>query len=369
MKLIVTTDSFLPRRDGVARFLSLLLPELAKDMDVTVFAPEFDGDVSMKGVRIIRFPLVNVQFGDIFFCKPDKSKMREAIRDADVVFNQSIGPVGQAGIKIAKRYKKPVVSYVHSFEWELARRAIKYGRRFAERFVRVLARRSYNKCSLLLVPSKKVSDVLSGNKIKTRKEVVRLGVPTSLLIPATYKPAAKRKIKIHPGKKVIGFCGRIAREKDLPTLIEAFKLVHKKHTNTVLLIVGAGLEEELPVSRNIIRTGSVEEVVPYLQAMDIFVMPSLTETSSLATMEAMSVGVPVIATPVGSIPEYIVDGENGYLFDRQNVAELVEKIDFLLTHPKMCIVIGAAARKTISKDYNWKHSAESIKEILFTLVN
>jgi len=57
------------------------------------------------------------------------------------------------------------------------------------------------------------------------------------------------------------------------------------------------------------------------------------------------------------------------LFDRQNVAELVEKIDFLLTHPKMCTVIGAAARKTISKNYTWKHSAESIKELLFTLVN
>src|SRR3990172_8497778 len=167
MKLVVTTDCFLPRWDGIARFLSLLLPELAGKMQIVVFAPKFPGKIPIiKGVRVVRFPLVNWQFGDIFFCSPDKDIMKKIIKDADVVFNQTIGPVGQAGIKIAAKFDKPVVGYIHSVDWELAKRAVKSHKWLVEWYVRSLARRLYNKCSLLLVPSGEVGDLLSGNKIK-----------------------------------------------------------------------------------------------------------------------------------------------------------------------------------------------------------
>ena len=367
MKLVVTTDCFLPRWDGIARFLSLILPELAKTMHIVVFAPKFPGKVPMpKGVKVIRFPLVNWQFGDIFFCSPDKDVMRKVIKDADVVFNQTIGPVGQAGIKIAKKFDKPVVSYIHSIEWELARRAVKQYKWFAGWYVGWLARRLYNKCSLLLVPSGEVADLLSGHKVKTKKELVHMGVATSRFMPPESKSSAKRKLGIPESRRVIGFCGRIAREKDLPTLYRAFQKVHEKYRNTVLLIVGEGLEQEIPASRHVIRVGKQDNVVPFLQAMDIFVLPSLTETSSLATMEAMSAGLPVVVTPVGNIREYIVDGKNGLFFARQDVNELVEKIVYLLKHPKKRQELGKNARHTITKDYSWQQSVDKIRQILST---
>jgi len=367
MKLVVTTDCFLPRWDGIARFLSELLPELARSMQVTVFAPKFPGKIPViKGVRVIRFPLINIQFGDIRFCQPDKAVMQKAIRDADIVFNQTIGPVGIAAIKIAKKLNKPVVSYIHNAEWELARRALRYPQWLAVWYVRLLARRFYNKCSLLLVPSNEVSDLLSGNKIRTKKELVRLGVATLKFRPPKSKASAKKKLGIDPSKRVIGFCGRIAREKDLPTLYQAFQDIHAKHRNTILLIVGEGLEQEIPASRHVIRAGRQEDVVPYLQAMDIFVLPSLTETSSLATMEAMSTSLPVVVTPVGSIREYIIDTKNGLLFSRQDVAELVEDIERLLKHPNMRKSLGKSARNTIMKDYSWKQTFEKIKQVLTT---
>ncbi len=366
MKLVVTTDCFLPRWDGIARFLSLLLPELAKNMQVTVFAPKFPGKVPIiKGVKVIRFPLINIQFGDIFFCRPDKTIMEKVIGDADVVFNQTIGPVGSAGIKIAKKYGKPVIGYVHSVDWELAKRAIKRFKWLVYWFVRSHARRLYNKCSLLLVPSSEVSDLLSGNKVKTRKELVRMGVPTSRFVPPHSKSVVKQKLKI-PGMRVIGFCGRIAREKDLPTLYKAFQQIHAKYRNTLLLIVGEGIEKEIPASRHVIRIGRTDNVVPFLQAMDIFVLPSLTETSSLATMEAMSVGLPVVVTPVGNIREYVVDKKNGLLFARQDVSSLAENLVYLLKHPKVRRALGKAARNTIVKDYSWQQTVDKIRKVLFT---
>ncbi len=365
MKLVVSTDCFLPRWDGIARFLSQLLPELAKDMQITVFAPKFPGKLPMlKGVKVVRFPLVNIQFGDIFFCSPDKAEMEKEIAEADVVFNQTIGPVGAAAIKISNKLNKPVVSYIHSIEWELARRAVKFNKALAAWYVKNRARRLYGKCTLLLCPSNDVADLLSQNKIKTKKKIVHMGVSPKKFCPPVSKAAAKRHLGIDPGFRIIGFCGRIAREKDLPTLHKAFLKIHEKYRDTVLLIVGEGLEREIPASHTVLRVGRQDNVVPFLQAMDIFVLPSLTETSSLATMEAMAVELPVVVTPVGSIREYVVDRKNGLIFARQDVNDLVEKIEFLLKSPKLRVAMGRAARNTIIRDYVWEQTVERIRKTL-----
>jgi glycosyltransferase involved in cell wall biosynthesis len=145
-------------------------------------------------------------------------------------------------------------------------------------------------------------------------------------------------------------------------LHEAFQRIHPKFRNTVLLIVGAGLEKEIPGSRTVLRVGGVDNVVPFLQAMDVFVLPSLTETSSLATMEAMAVGLPVVVTPVGNIREYVADGKNGLIFPRQKVNALAEKLEYLLRHPKVRVRLGKEARKTIVGHYSWQATIDKIKK-------
>jgi len=178
------------------------------------------------------------------------------------------------------------------------------------------------------------------------------------------KYGAKKTIKIMPNKKIIGFCGRIGREKDLPTLIRAFKKIRIHQKNIVLLIVGTGIEEEVGKDIHMIVTGAVSNVVPYLQAMDIFVLPSLTETSSLATMEAMSVGLPVVVTPVGMIREYIEDGKNGLIFPRGSASSLYEKLEGLLADEKLRASLGREARRTIKIRYQWIITAKKIRLIL-----
>jgi len=367
MKLVISTDCFLPRWDGVARFLNEFIP-YTKDWQVTIFAPDFDGTVEFpENISVLRFPLLNCRFGDIYFSKPDKKVMANVIKNADVVFNQTIGPIGSKAIKLAKKYKTPIVSYVHSIEWTLVSLAIKRFRGIAGWLVKRRARSLYNKCSLLLTPSHEVEDLLTGNKIKTKKKVVHLGVNVDTFAPTHSKAVAKRKVKLSPDDLVVGFCGRIAREKDLPTLIEAFKKVRKKIDNTLLLVVGAGLEEDIPSSKTIIRVGSTDNVVPYLQAMDVFVLPSLTETSSLATMEAMSCGIPPIVTPVGNLREYVEDGVNGFFFPRSDSEKLAKRLIPLLADERLRTKIGSAARKTITENYSWQSSAEKIKQALYAV--
>jgi glycosyltransferase involved in cell wall biosynthesis len=366
--LVISTDCFLPRWDGIARFLSELIPYLAKEFSVTVLCPEFPGKIpSIPGVRLHRYPLLKVRFGDIYFAWAGKAEITSHIKRADIVFNQTLGPIGMAAISAAAKYDVPLVSYVHSIEWELASRAVKHGKMLAELFVKRLARQKYSKCDALLTPSTGVSDMLSVNGIKTRKVVVPLGIDVRRFTPSASKPLAKKAVGIDPRKPVIGFCGRIGREKDLPTLIHAFSRVRKKH-DACLLIVGAGLEEKEFKSAHIKLAGAVDNVIPYLQAMDIFVLPSLTETSSLATMEAMSCGLPVVATPVGSVKDYIEDGVNGFIFSRQDADALAYRLNALLKNQKVRERIGAAARQTITQMHTWEQVAREILAILHELI-
>ena len=133
------------------------------------------------------------------------------------------------------------------------------------------------------------------------------------------------------------------------------------------MIVGAGLTEELPKYKNIIYAGSQNNIVPYLQAMDIYVMPSLTETSSLSTMEAMSTGLAVIATPVGMIPEYIINRASGLIFPRGSVEILTEKLTYLLEHDSFRKKLGGNARQTILERYQWKQTVQKINDIMASL--
>ncbi len=372
-KLLVTTDSFLPRWDGISRFLAIILINLRKKFNITVTAPEFKGRLKkVEDINIVRFHLMKIRFGDIYFSIP--KKMKRLVADADIIFNQTIGPIGASAIKNAKRQGKPIVSYVHSIEWELASKSVKRFKKIVEWWVKKRAKRLYNKCNLILVPSREVGYILTANGVRTRKKIIKLGVNTNRFVPARDeqdKFAVRKKLnlptdKIH--KIIIGFCGRIGREKDLPTLYSAFKNIIKTNQNIVLLIVGEGVDiREMKRDKNVILAGSVNNVVPYLQAMDIYVLPSLTETSSLSTLEAMSCALPVVVTPVGSIKEYIVDGKNGLIFPPGDVLSLTKKLRRLIYSEKLRTDLGISARETTMGKYEWSKTVEEIYEVLSEL--
>ena len=87
----------------------------------------------------------------------------------------------------------------------------------------------------------------------------------------------------------------------------------------------------------VVLTGPKNNLVPYYQAMDVYVLPSLSETSSLTTMEAMASGVPVITTPVGLIKEYVEDGRNGFFFPKRDADKLFQKIEYLQQGKLFCL--------------------------------
>jgi glycosyltransferase involved in cell wall biosynthesis len=370
-KLVITTDCFLPRWDGITRFLLEIMPRIKDEYDVTVLAPDFPGErVTVKDVTVIRFPIMKFLFGDIYFSQYSYKQIKEEVAKADIVFNQTIGPIGICSIVAAKKLNKPLVSFIHSIEWELTTKSVKYFKWLTNVGTRILVRYLYNHCTLLFVPTQEVEEKLTILGIKTHKEVVMLGTDTQRFIPATNKTEAKKAVNLNPRDFIIGFCGRIGREKDIGTLYRAFRKVEKKHPNAKLLIVGTGVQEEeelFTLSRNIVHVGKQNNVVPYLQAMDVYVLPSLTETTSLSTLEAMACGCAVIATPVGYVKEYIKEKYNGMLFPFKNSLVLSLKLGILLENEKLREKLAVNGRKTVERMFKWEKTAQNIKKILRTV--
>ncbi|NQV08775.1 glycosyltransferase family 4 protein [Candidatus Woesearchaeota archaeon] len=370
-KLLIATDNFLPRWDGISRFLLEIIPHLKDDFDITVLAPKFKGKFKKPaGIDVVRFDTFNIQLGDFYPAKPSIKKIKEYIAETDIVWTQGLGPIGALSIIYGKKLGKKVVSYVHSIEWELFSKSIRFFKSLVHYMTEIFAKMLYNKSSLILAPSLEVKEILNWIGVKTKIKVVHLGIDTSVFKPADNKKEAKKKIGVGPETKVIGFSGRIAREKDLMTLYRAFLKLERDYKDVILLIVGEGLEnlkKIFDIKPNIKAVGAVDNVVPYLQAMDIFVLPSLTETSSLATMEAMACETAIVTTKVGYVKRYIKDKFNGVFFPKKNDLVLSLKLKWLFDNEYPRNMMAKNARKTIVDNYQWHKTVEKIKSILISV--
>ncbi|HLP79795.1 MAG TPA: glycosyltransferase family 4 protein [Acidobacteriota bacterium] len=376
-KLLIASDCFLPRWDGIARFLTDIIPHLKDEYEITVVAPDFAGEQTpINGIKIVRIPLLkNIKFGDYTPASFQSKTIEKLVLESDLVWIQTTASVGGLAANLAHKHKKPYGYYIHSIDWMLVSRSLSPNNVFRKLFYwfsKKHAREVYNNAKLLMVPSGEVLEILRWNKVTTPCAVVKLGIDIDRFVPAKDKKKAKAALSIDPQAYVVGYVNRISREKDILTLYRAFISFSRKYQNARLLVVGDGiasLKNELSKHPNIILVGAKDNVIPYMQAMDVFVLTSLLETTSLATLEAMSCAVPVICTPVGLVKEYVREKENGLLFPISNNLILSLKLEWLAKNVEAQERISKSARKTVIEEYSWastvKHVKESLKTILY----
>lgn len=372
MKLVVATDNYLPRYDGIARFLSEVLSRIKHRYDITVIAPAFNGTKSgiKDGIKEVRVPLQKKQRAEFPFARFESKLIRRELKDADIVFTQTIGPVGATALYNAHKMKKKIVAFMHSVEWELVPMAVKshFLRMISYPLTKHLARYLYSKCDLLLLPAQSILDSVSWEVRDIPKSVVHLGCDTNVFKPAKSKAEAKKRLGISPDTIVVGYHGRLSREKDLRTGLRGFLRVGRKH-NKHFLVVGDGLEsiKKMLARPKVTHQDSVDDVVPFLQAMDIYVLSSLTETTCLSILEAMACEVAVATTKVGFVKDYISDGKNGLFFDVGNSWQLAKKLEYLMLNPVKMKTMGRSARETVKKRFDWNMTVKDIENAFKTI--
>jgi glycosyltransferase involved in cell wall biosynthesis len=206
--------------------------------------------------------------------------------------------------------------------------------------------------------------------------VVPNGVDLAALDAARPGPIVRRELGLPEGVPVIGLVGRLDHwGKGHKELFQAMVSLQASHP-VCALIVGGGrrqaemreLAASLGLGESVHFLGQRQDVPDLLQAMDILVLPSYSEGVSLALLEAMAAGLPVIATAVGGLPDVVADAETGLLIPPKDAAALAGAITRLLTDPARAQQLGANARTHVRERYSLDRLGREINEIYGELV-
>jgi glycosyltransferase involved in cell wall biosynthesis len=184
-----------------------------------------------------------------------------------------------------------------------------------------------------------------------KTKVIHNGVDAKRFMPVSSADSkqAKSSLGLSTSDFVIGFIGRLEPSKNPPILAEIASALRNDTLQSVKFVVqGVGpLEDSLKkqiLSRHLtnafIFRPATADVHRFFAAIDIMLVPSLTEGFPFVVLEAMSSGIPVVAAAVGGIPELIRDGSEGFLFDPTNCKSAVEKL---------CQLFSRGAREHIKK--------------------
>jgi glycosyltransferase involved in cell wall biosynthesis len=95
------------------------------------------------------------------------------------------------------------------------------------------------------------------------------------------------------------------------------------------------------------------DVPDVLRRFDVFVIPSRSESFGVAAVEASSVGLPVIASNVGGLPEVVIDGETGLLFESENVNDLCDKLYYFYQNPKFAGDCSERGSEFVRRNFDW----------------
>jgi glycosyltransferase involved in cell wall biosynthesis len=157
------------------------------------------------------------------------------------------------------------------------------------------------------------------------------------------------------------FVGFDWKRKGGPDLIEAFKLVREKCPQAKLTILGAKPELHAP-NIEIIGRVSPEELDRYYQRSSVFCLPTHLEPFGIVFIEAMTAHLPIVATRVGAIPDFVEDGRNGWLVEPGDIVGLANALIKLLNDPTTARQFGNRSSQIIQERYSWETVGKRFKE-------
>lgn len=184
-------------------------------------------------------------------------------------------------------------------------------------------------------------------------------------LPATLKTDLRRSLGLPTDRLLVLFSGRLIHRKGIDTLIAAWGRLADHHGRASLLLLGAGatsLDSAEAALRSAVNRSAFASSVsfldeqpdplPYLQAADVFVFPSRREGLSNALLEALSAGLPTVASAIGGNLDVVSDGSNGLLFPAGDEERLTEQLRRLLTDADLRGTLSRAARQSVRERFD-----------------
>ncbi len=388
MKILIASDLHYPTLNGVATFSRNLARGLAAHgHDVLVIAPSQTGkkckEVDGNHV-IVRTASVPFPFYQNFRISPNPAReVKKIIEefDPDVIHIQMVMWIGMAAMKYGNKMGIPIVSTNHAMPENLmdnlkllapVSRPINYT-------LKAYGARFHSKADVMTMPTQAAIDMFGADeKMEVPMYAISNGIDLSLF---TNEPAAEsiyKKYHLPKDRPIVTYIGRLDAEKHLSVLVKAFIRIVSVREDAHLLIVGDGtdapnlkaLVKEYGIADHVTFTGRVsdEDKIELHRVGTVYCMPSPAELQSIATLEAMASGRPVVAIDAGALKELCQHERNGFLCEQDNDEEIAEAILTILDDPKTQAEFSRESL-AIAKTHDLQTTLKKFEKVYKDLVN
>ncbi len=365
MRIMIVTDQYLPVVGGVPRVTHGLAVDLAnRGHQVWVVAPSYGGrDVHRieQKVHVHRFfsfewPAYEDLHIPFLPFVPFHRLLKQA--DPDIVHLHSPVVLGNIARIVASEMHKPVIATNHYLPIGISR-ALTSSPLFGKPFTHVSYAylvQFYNRCEYVTAPTMTALNLLYAHGLRAPAQAISNGIDLKRFSPGEPDEQVRQRFKLPQDRPIILSVGRLNLEKRLNVLIDAAaKMTREAH----LAIAGTGPAEaelraqvaQAGLKDNVTFLGFVADadLTPLYRLAALFAIPSEAELQSLATMEAMACGLPVVAADAYALPELVHQHENGVLFKPMDAGEMARALDMLVEDEALRKQMGANSLEMIAK--------------------
>lgn len=352
LRIAVVTETYPPEVNGVAmsagRFVEGLLRighciQLVRPRQGTDDAPAAEANLHAMLVRGVPIP----RYQHLKMGLPARKALlaQWRLQRPDVVLIVTEGPLGWSALSAARALRLPVVTEYHT---NFDAYSAYYGLGWLKRSVTAYLRRFHNRGDLTLVPTRAMQLLLLRAGYRT-VEVVARGVDATLFDPNRRSAVLRESWGAGDEDLVVTHVGRLAPEKNLGLLMQAFAAIREERPEARLVLVGDGparrtLETQQP--RNVVFAGlrSGEDLARHYGSSDLFLFPSTTETFGNVTVEALASGLPVVAFDYAAAAELVRHDENGLLAPFDDAQSFIRQCVFAANRMNLARLRAAASR-------------------------
>lgn len=264
----------------------------------------------------------------------------------------------------AHGYKTNIMAFIFAAIFDIRGISTVHGGLHAERFITRFLYRINLWClqsfDRIIAVSDGVKTGLERHGIAADRITVIRNVPSVSCIPIGAKGAVRNELAIPPQAKLVGFIGRLEKVKGGAEFVLSALSALETRQDLYFAVIGEGTQRgvlEAMVARSAFAShfrfcGFLSDPAPLFSALDLYVLSSLDEGIPLTVLEAMSLGIPVVATSVGGVPEVITDSINGILVPSGDISALASAITRIFADNALRTGIIRKAKEEVDLKYN-----------------
>lgn len=373
LRIAVFSGNYNYVHDGANQALNRLMASvLASGATVRVYSPTTDTPAFEPTGELISVPSWRMPGGrgEYRLAHGLSREIREDLAryQPNIVHVAAPDILGHRAVSWARRTATPCIASLHT-RFETYPQY--YGLGFTEPLLIWMQKRFYNRVDQVMVPSPSMANLLRDWGVTSPIGIWSRGINHARFHPGRRDNAWRRALGIGDDEVAVGFLGRLVLEKGLGVFADVIAELKRRGVRHRVLVIGEGPARAWFAQRvpEAVFTGfqGGDDLGRAVAGMDIFFMPSVTETFGNVTTEAMAAGVPVVAAKATGAIDLVEDGVTGFLVPPRDVGAYADAIGRLAHDPALRATAGKAGHARV-QGYEWEQVNAAMIETYLRVV-